>query len=311
MKLRAANDNTPHTLADQLRALREHRNRPDHEPEPVVSNWMTEPESNNGEPEVLADLHAERRHEIIPSISMIMRQCKKPIRRSGNGKNSPIVSIGKLRFSDGEQHERAHKRGPGGAVVAYPRKMPLGAMLGCREDDSKLRGGGQGGREVETSNTEFSKLFGVEYRAPITGGIQRKGKDLTPKQSRELIAKAFANTPNMPPVTVCPPGLPTGTARASDCFIGCKISSTGKGGAMNWEDVYSAKRDAEEYRKARDKLGEKTRKILEALLTAGTFTEIGVAAGQSEGYARYGGGRRALIAANDDLETTMKEVVGG
>ena len=81
-----------------------------------------------------------------------------------------------------------------------------------------------------------------------------------------------------------------------------------KGGAVQWVDVYEAIKAHEAWQVTFKSVDEKTKGVLSAALTARTLGEIGVAAGQSVKYATYnGGGKRALIAANDNFAAAAKK----
>lgn len=317
----AANDNVPTKLAEQLQALLDYRNRPDTPPDPLQSSWTTDPstviiEQDAGDEEEFAERYAEDMLlEVTPSIKEIVRQIQAgEVVRNEAGQ---IVAIGTLRFSDGEKHERAHKRGLDGDVVAYMRKMPAGAMLGTTE---KIGGPHAGGLPptVTISNQNITALFfgrdetgkPNNYRTYQPGvRSKRRGRSYTAEESRKLIDEAIANTKVMPPVTKCPPGMASGTARFSDQFIGLKIGSTGKGGAPNWVDFFMAGRDHEEWMEAVADLDEKDVTVLSAALSARSFAEVGVAVGQGAAYAdKKGGGKRALIAANDNLTAAIKKM---
>lgn len=77
--------------------------------------------------------------------------------------------------------------------------------------------------------------------------------------------------------------------------------ATGSGGSMAWQDIVSEKEGRNDFFRWVEELKAEDRKALEAAGTAKTFTDVGVALGQSTEYARRKGGRKALIAANDNL----------
>lgn len=321
--IEAANDNQPQTkLAEQLTALMALRNRPDSPPDPLQSSWSVEPstvviEADVEEDGEIAEKFAEDLLllEITPSIRQIVREVASGQVSYGNtapamdGRPAPrhrqIVGIGKLRFSDGENHERAYKRGLDGDVVAYMRKMPAGAMLGTTE---KL-GGAHGSASPSTvtiSNTNLSLRLTGRPSRPFTPGIRKRrtGRSYTAEESRALIDQAIANTPVLPSVTVCPPGVACGTAQASDQFIGMKIGSTGKGGAPNWVDFFMAGRDHEEWMETVAEVDSVHAEVLGRALTARTLSDV--SPGGSDRGARKRG-KRLLIAANDNLKLAMQK----
>lgn len=321
--MKAANDNTPRTLAAQLSAVLEFRNRPDNAPDPLRSNWSTDPSTviadgvfdGDDEPEAMSE---DLLLEITPSIAQIKREIRfgDVVRRDPEAKNSPIVSIGKLRFSDGSQHERAMVNGATGVEVKKVR-MRAGTMLGSAE---KLGGthGGTSPSAVSISNTNMTgRILGWEvdengertaksknFRGYIPAiRKRRKGKSMTAAQSRINLAGAIANTQNMPPVTYCPPGIATGTARYSDQFIGMKIGSTGKGGAPNWVDEFMALRDHENWQTAVRAADTENLKVITKALTAKSIAELG---DYGHRRTRERQGWRKLTAANDNLSLNKK-----
>lgn len=301
-----ANDNEPKSkLAEQLTAFLALRNTPDHKPEPLTSNWTTEPADALVEPEVRRELHGEQRLEITPSIQQIYREMHKPAVRNERGQ---IVAIGSLHFSDGTQTEKAFTIGPDGDVIQYDRRMPTGAMLGCDERLTVSAGAGTQPAKVTISNARLAERLGVEHVQYIPGKRKRRtGKAYSASEAQVLLDEAVANTAVMPSTIKMPPGLASGTAQASDQFVGMKIGSTGKGGAASWVDTFSALQEWEAFQAAFADLPAKTKGVLKRALVAGSLTEVGVEAGQSPNYAdKKSGGRRALIAANDNFSASIK-----
>src|SRR5690606_38196568 len=154
------------------------------------------------------------------------------------------------------------------------------------------------------SNFDLQRVYfpNVTKRGYIPSGRRRKGRSYSAAESRALIEQAIANTPVLPPVTKCPPGIASGTARYSEQFIAMKIGSTGKGGLNHWVERYTAGQEYEAWVAAHKSLSEKDRTVRDTALTAETLAEVGQAAGQSKMYAdKRSGWRRALIAPNDNL----------
>lgn len=301
----SANDNAPRTLAEQLAYVLAHRNMPDHEPEPLQSNWITEP-ATLIEPEVRATVFAEQYLRVTPSLDEIARQMDYPEERAApedGGKRGKIIAIGRLRFSDGTQTEKAFTIGPDGDVIQYDRRMPTGAMLGTEERLTDGAGGNTPAK-VTISNSALAERMDVRHVEYIPGKTKRRGKSYTAEESRALIAEATANTPVMPPVTKLPPGLANGTARASDCFIGMKIGSTGKGGAPAWQDVFTSLEDRETWHRAHDELSPKDKAVLGKAMTARTIADLG-----ENGHRRTleRQGWKHLIAANDNFAAAIKK----
>lgn len=301
-----ANDNEPKSkLAEQLTAFLSLRNTPDHRPEPLQSNWTTEPADALVEPEVRRELHGEQRLEITPSIQQIYREMHNAPIRNERGQ---IVAIGRLRFSDGTQTEKAFTIGPDGDVIQYDRRMPTGSMLGCEERLTVSAGAGAQPAKVTISNARLAERLGVEHAHYIPGKRKRRtGRSYTPTEAQALLDEAIANTVIMPPVTQCPPGLASGTAQASDQFIGMKIGSTGKGGAPSWVDTFTALREWEAFQAAFADLPEGAKGVLKGALVARSLKEVGLVAGHAPEYARRVGGKRALVAANDNFAMNVKK----
>lgn len=279
------------------------RNMPDHNPEPIQSNWVTEPSQAHVEVEVRATLHTEQYLRVTPSLDEIYREMHHEPERNGDGQ---IVAIGRLHFSDGTQTEKAFTIGPDGDVIQYDRRMPTGAMLGAEERLTDGAGGNAPAR-VTIGNSTLALRFGVQPVGYIPGGRKRRGTSYTAEQSRALIEQAIANTKTMPEVTRCPPGIANGTAQASDCFIGMKIGSTGKAGAASWVDQFVATQEREIERKAHDEMSTQDKAVLQAALVAGSLAEVGITVGQSPEYARRKGGKHALVAANDNYAINLQK----
>jgi len=291
--------------ANKLAAVLAYRNRPDVAvPEPMRSNWTLVPANDNADPEEVADFGLEWRHGITPSKAEIMRQVRKgPVVRNAAGQ---IIAIGALRFSDGTQYEKAQTIGPSGHTIWYDRRMPAGAMLGTKERQSAAAGAGESPERVAISNSSLSKAFGVEPRGYIEGTRKRRrGKSYSAAQSRALLAEAVANTPILPPAFVCPPGLPTGTAHASDCFVGMKIAASGKSGAVGWVDILTSRRDRQDWFAAEQALDAETKAVLDQTMSARSIAELG-SSGHRRTRERQGWTR--LQAANDVYSSALAKI---
>ena len=193
------------SLADQLAAIKAYRNRPE-TVEPMQTNWAPVASNDNVDSEDLADLRVERRLEIVPSLRTIVGEMHKPQMRNDAGQ---VVAIGSLRFSDGTQTERAYAHGPDGKLIRYDATMPVGAMLGTRESADALSGASENPIEIALSNRFFAAAFGTEPHRYKTGSRdRRKGKSYSRDESAAILADAYANTPVLPPVKICPPALP-------------------------------------------------------------------------------------------------------
>lgn len=290
-------------LAEQLQALLDYRNRPEDDPEPVQSNWTVVAANDNADPEEVVDFSFERHLRMSPSVEEIMRQVATgPIVRNDAGQ---IVKIGKLQFSDGTQTEKSYKVGPDGDVIQFDFTMPLGAMLNTREK-GEGPAGGKGYSQVDEINSDkfYASTFGTDMPRFVKRTDRRNGKSLTAAESRKFIDDAIANTPVMPPVTKCPPGLPCGGPRVADSFIGFKKVSSGQSGSVAWQDIAQTIENTVVWRNVRRALRSEDIAVLDAAMQATTLADIDP--GGSDRGARKRGKRR-LIAANDNLATVLKK----
>lgn len=210
----------------------------------------------------------------------------------GKVKESKVITrMGRWQFSDGSQTEKAHK-------------MPSGAMLGVREDANQPRGG-EGGHLG--SKPYFEAMLGVRY-AYRPGGVRKKGKSYTRDESAAMLAEAVANTPKMPAITKCKPGIASGgNYHLRDLFIGMQKVSCSGGGATNWQDALDAAERRMDWFRWVASLKDEDRKVLDAAQTAKSYDDLGQSLGFTGSYARKAG-KRALKAANDNLRQAMKKV---
>lgn len=307
-------------LADQLSALLAYHKATDHEPEPVQSNWSVVPANDNAAQVAEAEFGFERHLRITPSVKEIMRQVKhgavvrgdiaEPLGNTTKASKGPIVEIGRLRFSDGTQTERTYATGPDGDLVQYRRTMEVGAMLHTREQvESMLGGRGFSDADLENSNAYYANLLGTQPARYIKRTKRRHGPSLSAKQSRANLDAAIANTPNMPTVIKLPPGLPCGTEKIGDCFVGYLKPASGNTGAIAWQDIGQTIENAKVWRNLRKSLKSKDLVAIDAAMTAKNIEEVGVAVGQKKEYARRKGGKRAIMAANDNLAAAIKKYV--
>ncbi len=293
------------SLAGAMTALMAYKNRPESEIIPVSTNWNVVPENSN-EPEVISQMHTERRIQILPTVEEIMRNVdSEDIERNDLGQ---IVRIGRLKFSDGTQVEAGNKYGPGGEVIATKHRMPAGAMLGCREQESRTLGGDENPSEVAASNNYFLAAFELKRRERIPSGKKTKRTYQTHDQAKEELAKAYANTPQMPPIKRCPPGLPNAGNRIGDSFLGMKKTTTGESGSMGWQDVSTALVDREIWAQAIEALSERDRTAMDTAAhgKVRNYEGLGISLGFKPEYSRRRGGRKALTAANDNLQENIK-----
>jgi len=294
------------TFDSAMSALLAYKNRPEGAPVPVSTNWAIVP-ANDNEPEVTAQMHAERRIQILPTVEEIVRQVESgDIERNDAGQ---IIRIGRLKFSDGTQVEAGHKYGPGGEVVSTKQRMPTGAMLGCQEKESRTLGGDEKPSHTKASNNYFLNAFGVSRRERIPSGKKAKRTYQTHAEAKEELAKAYANTPELPPVTYCPPGLPNAGNKIADSFLGMKKTTIGESGSERWQDVSTALIDLEIWEQALKSMSERDVQTLDAVAhgRAQNYQHLGVSIGLQSEYARRKGGKRAMMAANDNLWHAIKK----
>lgn len=292
------------SLADQLQALMAYRNRPEGDPEPVQTNWAVAP-SNDNNPEDVADLTTERRVNIRPTVDRIMAEVTTgDVERNDEGQ---VVRMGTLTFSDGAQRERGYRLGIDGNAEPVMLQVPAGGMLRTSEKQERTMGGDDNPQEVAASNNHFRDMLGAGYRR-VAGGKRRPGKSYTHTEAKAMLAAAYANTPDLPPITKCPTALPSAGVRISDSFLGMQKSRCADTGSQGWEDISTALVDREVWAHALADLSDRDKATLDAALEAKTYGQIGEAIGMRQEYARRKGGKRALVAANDNLREIMKKV---
>lgn len=311
------------SLASAMSALLAYRNRPEGDPVPVKTNWSLVA-SNDNEPEVVADMGYERIIRMTPSVAEIMRQVatndveREPpsemeVVKNGETKTvtvpGAIIRIGRLRFSNGEQAERGYKIGPDGSAVGTEIRMEVGAMLGVRDTQDRTAGGDIDASEVSASNAYFNDMFGVKprRRIPARKGKKRNGIGLSHAQAKAALAEAYANTPTLPPVTKCPPGLPSANSRIADSFVGMRKAGKGDTGAMAWESIATALVDREIWAEALAELSERDRKTLDAVAHGRARTLRDLAGKEMSKRGAEYRGMRFLHAANSNLEENLKK----
>ncbi|RJG46517.1 hypothetical protein [Mesorhizobium sp. DCY119] len=287
-------------------ALLAYRDRPEGPIEPIQTNWCVVAANDNADPEETADFSFERNLLVTPSVQEILRQATFPVERNEAGQ---IVRIGRLSFSDGAQREKGYALGPDDKVIQADFRMPIGAMLGTVEK-AKQQAGGKDytNAELEQSNLYFSRVLKTIEPRYVPRKKRKNGPSLTASQSRSILAEAIANTPVMPKVKKLKPGLPCGSSRVADSFVGMQKGKKGETGAMMWQDMCTSIVNREIWDETLTALKKEDRETLDKAMVAGSFAEIGVAAGQSRLYAdKRGGGRKRLMAANDNLTIELKK----
>ncbi|WP_312405249.1 hypothetical protein [Rhizobium sp.] len=292
------------SLAEQLTALRKFATTADHEPEPVQTNWTTVA-ANDNNPEDTEDLKHDRKRLVTPSVSEIMRNVATgEVDRNDAGQ---IVRIGRLRFSDGTQTEKALRLTIDGGVEEYAARMPMGAMLGARDQVDVALGGEDNPQEVTESNEYFATLLNTRKPRYLTGK-RHKGPRvrMTRNEAAADLAAAYANT-DMSKVTFTrfPDGLPCGSQKVADSFLGMRKTTCAGGGSTVWQDIVTAMADRKEFFDALDELKADDRAVLEAAKTAQTYSDIDPG-GTDRGSRKRG--KRKLIAANDNLMAAINKI---
>jgi hypothetical protein len=295
------------SLAEQLAAVRRFATEPDHQPEPLQTNWSVVA-ANDNNPDDVEDLKHDRKRLVTPSVAEIMRNVASgEVEKNEEGQT---IRIGRLRFSDGNQTERAFRLTIDGGVEEYAARMPAGAMLGSRDKVDVALGGDENPREVIESNNYFAEMLDTKKPRYLTGKKHNGPRvRMTAEEARSELTKAYANT-DMSKVTFtrCPDGLPCGSARIADSFLGMQKTTCAGGGSMMWQDIVTATAERKEWFDALDQLKEKDRLALNASISAENYADIGVALGQTRTYAdKKNGGRKALMAANDNLMSAIRK----
>lgn len=218
-------------------------------------------------------------------------------------KHKVVTRLGRWRFSDGEQTEKAHKRRDKKVIVTR-MKMPVGAMLGTREEANQPRGG-EGSHAG--SKPYFEVMLGAKHRY-VKGGLCKKGKSYSRDESAAMLAAAIANTDEMPSVKKCEPGIASGgNYRLRDLFIGMQKTARAAGGAINWQDAIDADENRKEWFQWVASLKDEDRKVLDAAKAARSYEDVGQSLGFTGQYARKAG-KRALRAANDNAREITQKV---
>ncbi|MDO3431175.1 hypothetical protein QWJ46_00610 [Rhizobium sp. CBN3] len=291
------------SLAEQLVALRKYATEPDHDPEPLQTNWSVVP-ANNNNPDEVADFGHERFLRISPSLEEIMRSVigHEPERNA----TGQIIKWGSLRFSDGTQTERCIMYGIDGKAINGEITMPAGAMLRCRDEmEANLGASGKTGKYIDLSNAWFGETLGSLPHRFIKSGKRRKGKNYSRDEAIAMLEEAKANTAVMPAVTVYPTGLPCGMKMVADAFVGMKKGKKGESGSMAWQDFATLKSGREAWRDALRAIPAETRDVLDTSLRAKNMQEIGMSLGFQGKHAERKG-KQALIAANDNAADVIE-----
>lgn len=295
-------------LAEQLAPLLDWMRRPEgilpgeEIPDSDISktNWSLVPDNDN-QPQ--KGHREESGLEIVPSLDVIIREMTKDQVRDGAGLT---VRIGSLRFSDGTQFEKVPKW-DGLKVVNSDVRLAQGRMIGCKEKQTRIEGSAADPLEISISNGYFNDLFGVKPRAYKTGRRNKeKGRNYTQSQSVDMLSEAWRNTEKSKVTFIrYPDGLPAGTRRISDNFIGMKKSTCAGGGSQSWEDICTSIVNREIWASAIAALPKEHIDTLQQATTAKSLGELGSGHHQR---SKEKTGKKRLVAANDNFREIMKKL---
>lgn len=292
------------SLAEQLDALLTFATAPDHEPEPIQTNWTITP-ANDNNPEDVADLKTERLWDISPSVEEMMKQAKAgPVQRNDAGQT---VRIGRLRFSDGTQTEQAMKVTIDGKVVTFQDRMPTGAMLGTVDKERAQRGGDDNPQELTDSNDYFAEMLKTRKGRYVTATRKRPPRQhIGHEEAKKILADAYAKAGDISKlITRYPDGLPCGSQKVADSFLGMRKTTCAGGGSMAWQDVVSETEQRRSWHEAVGYMADDHFDVLTQASKARNLKEIGQARGFKGQYA-IEAGRRLLIAANDNFAEALE-----
>lgn len=305
------------SLSEQLAALMAYRNRPEGPVEPMGSNWTVVPANDDISVKALSH---ERDIRMTPSVDEIMRQVATGDVERGPSREitvlkdgapekvklpGPIIRIGNLHFSDGTQTEKAFKRTGGRSVAEVNVAMPVGAMLGCREQAERASGGkGHDGSYRRRSNEYFADSLGVDVPSKVRGKARRNGPGYSRDEMQAMLAEAIANTKSMPAVKRYPAGLPATRDLVSDHFNGMKISATGQAGGAAWEDISGAIVRREIWDAALAEMKGEDIAVLDKAMGADKMADLGGMAPERTAIRR---GSKRLKAANDNLSAALRK----
>ncbi|TCR07252.1 hypothetical protein [Neorhizobium sp. JUb45] len=292
------------SLAEQLGGFRIFATAPDHEPDPLQTTWTTTA-ANDNNPEDVEELKHDRKRLVTPSVQEIMKNVATgELERNQSGQ---ITKIGRLKFSDGTQTEKAFRFTIDGKLEEYSARMTTGAMLGCRDKVDTALGGEINPQEITDSNNYFAAMLDTKKPRYVTGRRHKGPRvKLTHDEAKAELAAAYANT-DMAKVTFTryPDGLPCGSQRVADSFLGMQKTTCAGGGSVMWQDIVSQREDRREWLEAKDGMAEHHFKTLTDAAKAGSLKQLGQARGYSGQYA-IEAGRRLLVAANDNFEQALE-----
>lgn len=216
-------------------------------------------------------------------------------------KHKCITRIGSLRFSDGTQKEKGQKLVFGEAVDAEIR-MPVGAMLGCKEKSARDKGA-----EVDETGSNMHYRWMVHGKAAKQPKRKVRPKErvsLSKAQARAMLADAIANTPVMPDVKRAPDGFPYGPTALRQLFIAGRKGKSGETGSQAWEDIAVESENKRQFEIALESMLDSDVGILAEAVEAKSLAQLGEARGYKGRHA-VDAGRSLLRAANDNFERAL------
>lgn len=283
-----------------LEALKDYHNRPEGDIEPVQTNWTPAAANDNLNPEDIADMRVERRWACRPTIGEIVEsvdsgEVEYGTYQDGERKHRVVVRIGKLRFSDGSQTEKAYTYGPDGKLMQFDARMPVGAMLGTKDAQERMLGGDG----VDVSNACYT----ATYKARLPGKAKRKDKVAPVPHTKAEMRAELAALPDHP-VTRCPAGFPWKPSNLRDLFLGLEKTPKGEAGSIAWQDISGHIVEREVWAQTVAALAKEDAAVLDALPGARTLESLG-----SSGHKRTRERQalRRLRAANENLVAALKK----
>lgn len=287
------------SLAEQLKALLEYRNRPEGPIETVKTNWKTVAVNDNN-PEDLEDLHIERSRPIRPRLGEIMEDVKNG--ETLRNEDGQIVAIGGLSFSDGTQTEKAHKFSTDGKLVEYDARMPVGAMLKTSERQERILGG-----DTDASNLAYTLVYGGKHPNTVKrkDPEDRAAEKPAPKMSKAEMRAEISGLPDFP-VTLCKKGFPWKPKMLRELFMGLEKGRKGETGSVAWEDISTHIVEREMWAETMANLSDKDKATLQAVETAGNMQDVGIAHGK-RGRQAWTVGKAMIAVANDNLKAAKKK----
>lgn len=212
-----------------------------------------------------------------------------------------VVRLGGLKFFRYPANYRHDRRDPGLDGSLFQFRKPEHSAWQRAQD--KYRETKSTVKVAPPRNDIWSAMFEDAPVRWVKPGKRRVREfDFTAEESRANLAIAVDNTDAMPEVVKLPVGMPCGSRRVSDSFIGCKPKFSSKGGgAPSFEDMADRAVSLEDARAAAVFIGPDNALALDTAMTAANMTEIGHAFGKTGKHAeRFG--KQKLVEASHALD---------